>query len=139
MNYSILGPLFVLAGWTAFVLALIPICRITAALQGKVKQADFRLADAQCVPEWVQLPNRNYMNLLELPVLFYVISLILLITQQHTDAMLHTAWCYTGLRILHSIIHLTINQVIARMLVFATSNFVLLTLWILAGVRLAGI
>lgn len=136
MDYSILAPLFVLAGWTAFVLALIPICRFTAAAQGKVKQEDFRLADAQRVPEWVQLPNRNYMNLLELPVLFYVIGLILLITQQHTAAMLNVAWCYVGLRILHSAIHLTVNQVIVRMLVFATSNFVLLALWIMVGLRL---
>lgn len=136
MDYSILAPLFVLAGWTAFVLLLIPICRFTAAAKGKVRQEDFRLADARRVPEWVQLPNRNYMNLLELPVLFYVIGLILLITQQQTDAILRTAWVYVVLRILHSAIHLTFNQVIVRMLIFAASNFVLLALWIMVGLRL---
>jgi hypothetical protein len=76
------------------------------------------------------------MNLLELPLLFYVISLLLVVTQQATPTVLALAWVYVGLRITHSVIHLTVNQVIMRMLAFAGSNFVLLALWIVAGLRL---
>ena len=36
--------------------------------------ADFRLGESANVPENIKLVNRNYMNLLELPVLFYVAS-----------------------------------------------------------------
>ena len=136
LDVSIVLPMFVLAGWTAFVLLLIPIVRFTAAAQGKVKQEDFKLAESSRVPAWVVRPNRSYMNLLELPVLFYVILLLLLVTGQATPAMHTLAWVYVGLRIVHSLIHLTVNQVIVRMLVFATSNFVLLALWIMAGIRL---
>jgi hypothetical protein len=136
LDLSIAIPMFVLAGWTSLVLLLIPIMRFIAAAQGKVRQEDFKLDESSRVPAWVVQPNRNYMNLLELPVLFYVISLLLVMTQQATPAMCTLAWVYVGLRIAHSLIHLTVNQVIVRMLVFASSNFVLLALWIVVGLRL---
>lgn len=50
--------------------------------------------------------------------------------------MLMTAWVYVGLRVLHSLIHLTYNHVIQRMLVFAASNVVLVALWMLAGFKI---
>jgi hypothetical protein len=64
-DLSIAIPMFVLAGWTAFVLLLIPITRFTAAAQGKVGHKDFKLAESSRVPDWVVQPNRNYMNLLD--------------------------------------------------------------------------
>jgi len=87
------------------------------------------------VPPHVSLPNRNYMNLLELPVLFYVAGVLIYVTGGATPAMLMTAWAYVGLRVLHSLIHLTYNHVIQRMLVFAASNVVLVALWMLAGFK----
>ena len=136
LDLSIAAPMFALAGWTAFVLVLVPIVRFTAAAQGKVEQKDFRLADSSRVPEWVARPTRNYMNLLELPVLFYTITLLLVITQQATPAMHILAWAYVGLRIAHSLFHLIVNQVIVRFVIFAASNLVLLALWIDVGLRL---
>ena len=126
--------MFALAGWT--VLVLIPITRFTAAAQGKVEQKDFRLAESSRVPEWVVRPNRNYMSLLELPVLFYAIVLLLVITRQATPAMHALAWVYVGLRIGHSLFHLIVNQVLVRFAIFAVSNLVLIALWAVAGLRL---
>ena len=40
------------------------------------------------------------------------------------------AWTYVGLRALHSLIHLTYNNVIHRLLTFGISNFVLAAVWI---------
>jgi hypothetical protein len=139
MELSILGPVFLLVGWTYCVLVLIPIMRFTAAALGKVEQQDFKLSESSRVPGWVILPNRNYMNLLELPVLFYVLCLLLLLTHQQTEGMAYAAWGYVFLRILHSLIHLTFNQVILRMVVFASSNILLLLMWIVTGVRLLAV
>jgi len=44
--------------------------------------------------------------------------------------VLRLAWIYVGLRLLHSLIHLTRNIVVYRLLVFALSNVVLVTIWI---------
>jgi hypothetical protein len=139
LDLSIALPLFVLAGWTALVLLLIPIARFAALARGKVTLDDFKLGESDRVPDWAMRVNRNYMNLLEMPVLFYVIGLLLVITRQATPAMDALAWGYVALRIMHSVIHLTLNHVSARLLVFAASNAVLLTLWIVAGLRLLSV
>jgi hypothetical protein len=135
-NTDILQPLFALAFWTSFVLLLIPIARFRAAFRRQVVSDDFKHGESGNVPPHVSLPNRNYMNLLELPVLFYVAGVLIYVTGGATPAMLMTAWAYVGLRVLHSLIHLTYNHVIQRMLVFATSNFVLVALWVLAGFKI---
>ena len=133
---DILKPVFVLAMWTSWVLLLIPITRIRAARRREVVADDFKYGESAAVPDRVGLPNRNYMNLLELPVLFYVAGILIYVTGGATPAMLMTAWVYVGLRVLHSLIHLTYNHVIQRMLVFAASNVVLVALWMLAGFKI---
>jgi len=128
----ILAPMGVLALLTFVVLSIVPIRRFRAAFAGKVGAGDFKYGESPRVPGEVSIPNRNYMNLLELPVLFYVICLIYFVTGPAVTAVtLGLAWAYVGLRLLHSLVHLTYNNVMHRLVVFATSNFVLAALWIL--------
>ncbi len=140
MKSSILYPLFALSGWTFLILVLIAYRRIGAGLAGRVKPADFRFGESAAVPPEVCLPNRNYMNLLELPVLFYVVGLIGFVTAQQSALQLGLAWAYVGLRVAHSLIHLSYNNVYHRLAVFALSNLVLLALWglVLQGVLAEG-
>jgi hypothetical protein len=108
----------------------IPIARFRAGLAGKVTADDFRFGESARVPEATSLPNRNYMNLLELPVLFHVACIAMYVTDR-ADALAYTlAWIYVGLRAVHSLIHLTYNHVIHRLSAFALSNFVLAALWV---------
>ena len=135
-NPSILYPVFVLAALTGLVLLLIPFTRVRAVLRREVRAADFRLGESAAVPDAVRIPNRNYMNLLELPMLFYVVCLIFYVAAQPTPAAVWLAWGYVGLRVLHSVVHLTYNHVLHRLGVFAASNVVLVSLWVLAAARL---
>jgi len=70
------------------------------------------------------------MNLFEMPVLFYVASVILFVTNAVDGLALVLAWLYVASRIAHSLIHLTCNNVIHRLAAFAASNVVLLVLWV---------
>ncbi len=133
---SILYPVFALALLTALVLAQIPIARFRSAFRREVKPSDFKFGESPAVPAHVGIPNRNYMNLLELPVLFYVVCLLIYVTNVTSPAMLNVAWAYVGLRVVHSVIHLSYNNVIHRLVVFAVSNFVLIALWVLAALQL---
>ena len=126
-----------LAGLTFVVLLLIPIARFRAAWRGQVSAADFRYGESPNVPGQVSLPNRNLMNLLELPVLFYVVCLAFYVTGKLDAAALYLAWAYVGLRAAHSVIHLTYNNVFHRLSAFAASNVVLVALWIHWAVALA--
>ena len=78
---------------------------------GLVVFEDFRYGESARVPPEVAIPNRNMMNLLELPVLFYVACLIYYVTDRVNGAALALAWTYVGLRIAHSAIHVTYNRV----------------------------
>lgn len=127
---DILYPMFGLVALTFIVLLQIPITRFRAGFAGKVTASDFRLGESADVPDSVRLPNRNYMNLLELPVLFYVACLALYVSDRADAVVVALAWAYVGLRALHSLIHLTYNHVIHRLSAFALSNFVLAALWI---------
>jgi hypothetical protein len=131
---EILAPLFVLALWTFAVLNVVGFSRIRAGVRGVVKPADFRLGESENVPERVKLANRNYMNLLELPVLFYAVCVIIYVTGSTSGASLFLAWLYVGLRVLHSCIHLTYNNVMHRLYAFAASNTVLFVLWVVAAI-----
>jgi hypothetical protein len=134
---AILYPIFALAAWTAFVQILIPVARVRSALRRQIEVDDFRYGESAAVPVNVTIPNRNYMNLLEFPVLFYVICVVVYVTTGASPLMLALAWSYVALRILHSTIHLTYNRVSHRSIVFGVSNAVLVALWALAGINVA--
>jgi hypothetical protein len=132
-NPSILYPVFALAAWTIIVLVQIPITRFYAAFRHQVVASDFKLGESPNVPDYVRVSNRNYMNLLELPVLFYVVCLLLYVTDGGSPVAVQIAWTYVALRVAHSIVHLSYNHSVHRFAVFALSNLVLIGLWIVAG------
>lgn len=134
---QIFFPMAALAGWTFAVLLLIPYARFRAAFRGRVTAADFRFGESGNVPGEVSLPNRNLMNLLELPILFYVACITLYVTKSVDGASVYLAWIYVGLRVGHSLVHLTYNNVFHRLTVFAASNVILAVIWIRLIIALA--
>jgi hypothetical protein len=76
------------------------------------------------------------MNLLEVPVLFYLACLVAVVTQHITPALIALAWAYVALRVLHSLIYLSYNHVVHRLTVFAVSNGVAALMWVLLLGRL---
>ena len=127
--YAMLWSVFALAGWTLCILLLIAARRLGAAYSGKVKDSEYALGESAAVPTAVVLANRNYMNLLELPLLFYVAVLLAHVTATATPLLINLAWAYVAMRVVHSLIHLTYNDVLHRFLAFATSNVMLVVMW----------
>lgn len=139
-NAAILYPIFALALWTGFVLLLIPLARFRSGLRRETNFDDFKYGESATVPTKVLIPNRHYMNLLELPVLFYVICLMIFVTGAASPTIVKLAWTYVALRLIHSVIHLSYNKVTHRFLAFVASNLALIALWVLAALQVfAGI
>jgi hypothetical protein len=134
-NLSLLGPIFALAMWTVLILLLVGYRRLRAGFSGLVHPREFALGESPKVPVAIALANRNYMNLLESPVLFYVACLLAIVAGATTPAVLALAWLYVGLRIAHSLIHITYNRIFHRFTIFALSNVVLIALWLLIGLQ----
>lgn len=131
---AIFFPVFALAGWTFAILLLIPYKRIKAVALKQLVADDFKLGESKNVPPSVSLPNQNYINLLELPVLFYVVCLVLYVTKNVDALVIYLAWTYVGFRLIHSVVHLTSNHIFQRFCVFAISAFILIAMWVKAFV-----
>jgi hypothetical protein len=130
---SIFYPLLALVALTFGVLLIIPYKRFQAGFAGKVTAEDFKLGESSRVPPDVSIPNRNLMNLLEMPVLFYVACVTFYVTKSADAAAVSLAWLYFALRVAHSAVHLTYNRVRHRLIAYAASNVVLAMLWIRVG------
>lgn len=127
----IFAPMGVMALVTFIVLGLVPIRRFRAAAAGQVTAADFKLGESPRVPPHVAVVNRSHMNLLELPILFYICSLMYFVAGRVDQTALALAWSYVALRGAHALIHVTYNHVFHRLIAFAISNVVLMAYWAL--------
>ena len=80
--------------------------------------------------EEVNYSANNLKNLFELPVLFYGLCLYLFVSGNVDTAYVAAAWAFFLFRMLHSIVHCTINIVMLRFYLYAGAA---LALWIMLG------
>jgi hypothetical protein len=85
---------------------------------------------ARLSPPSVSNPSDNLKNLFEIPTLFYALILYLFVTQRVDSVYLIAAWVFVGFRVVHSIVHCTINIVVLRFWLYAISTT---TLWLMVG------
>ena len=71
----------------------------------------------------------NFSNQFEMPVLFYLLSICLYITELTNILILIMASIFVFFRIIHSWIHCTYNKVLHRLYAYAASSFVLWAMW----------
>ena len=102
---AIFLPALALMLWTLLVLVQVPIRRFTAYFRKRVGPLDFQCGESSNVPADVALPNRIFMNLLEVPVLFYALAFIAFSTNQVNPVSVGLAWLYVALRVVHSLIY----------------------------------
>ena len=127
---AVFVPMSILAIWTGCMMFMVGFSRIRAVRARRVRPGAFRLGESADVPADVTVWNRNLMNLLEMPLLFYVVSIAFYVTHHVTPKVVTLAWIYLALRLAHSLVHVTSNQILLRLSSFAASNVVLVTLWI---------
>ncbi|WP_226996585.1 MAPEG family protein [Thalassotalea crassostreae] len=80
----------------------------------------------QVIPESVNRPAYNLANLFELPIVFYVLCLLAIFTNNIDASLQYLAWCFVVARIIHSIIHCSYNTVIHRFIPYFVAS---LCLW----------
>jgi hypothetical protein len=133
---SIFHPMLVLVFWTFVIMLHLGYKRFSAVAAKRMKFGYLKVGESEKVPDDVRLASRNFSNLFEMPVLFYVLCISVYVTNQVTETLLVLAWCYVGLRVVHSLIHVTYNHLTHRFLVYATSCLLLLVMWIVFAVNL---
>ena len=101
--------------------------RYTAIRDGKLR-GKISLREANW-PDYTRQAEYNYLNQFELPVLFYVLMILLLITKQADIIQMTLAWIFVVTRIAHAFVHLTSNKVSLRGPIFFVGILVLMIMW----------
>lgn len=127
----LIKPVVALAGLTAMVTVLMVVYRNLAFIRGTASERYFRTyASTAPVPaEWIERPARAYMNLLELPVLFYVVCLFMLTTGKFDNVQVALAWIFVATRYAHAVIHIGFNYVPVRFAAFFAGFITLTVIW----------
>lgn len=130
--YAILRPVVALAAWTMVIWVWMYATRIPAMSAAKVDADQLvRTPGATLdavLPRQVQWKAHNYNHLHEAPTVFYAICLVLAVTGYGGNRGAIVAWAYVGLRVLHSLVQVTINKVLLRFAIFALSTLCLMVL-----------
>lgn len=80
--------------------------------------------------EGADLANENLANLFEMPVLFFVVAAMLILTHATSPAQVALAWLFVALRAIHTVAHVGLQQVRVRAPIYWLSTAVLLAMWI---------
>ena len=90
--------------------------RVATSAQMAAALADTRAAD-------------NFRNLFEVPVLFYLATVVACLIQAVDMTAVVIAWVFVALRYAHSVIHVTYNRVRHRFTVYVLGCLALWLLW----------
>ena len=132
----ILYPIFAMFFLVAFVLVRMARLRVGAVQRGDMNARFYRTYDEGEEPKELRVVTRHFINLFEMPLVFYVGVILVYITHQVNYWLVFCAWAYVGLRYLHSYVHLGANDVLTRFRVYFAGNLVLLVLWLSLLVQL---
>ncbi|GAB3035932.1 MAPEG family protein [Bowmanella dokdonensis] len=124
-----LYPLFAMFLLTLVVAMVMLKRRIGAAKAGTIRFSYFKVMQGQEIPEKVLQAGRQYQNLFEMPVLFYLVGVLYMLLNMESLLAVALAWGFVGFRVVHTLIHLSYNHVMHRLLAFLASVIVLTVLW----------
>lgn len=126
---DIIYPVFCLVILTFFMIAATGITRLISVRRRQVHPRYYVLMSGDTPPDYVQKVGRNMANLLEVPVLFYLLAVLAILFEISSQLLVDLAWLYVVLRLVHSIIHISYNNVPHRLIVFVLSVVTLMIMW----------
>lgn len=131
----VLAPLFVQVILTFVIVFILAGHRTSLLRSGKVRPADVALGQ----PNWPDLPTKaanSLRNQLEFPVLFYVLTILSIITRHADLLFVFLAWVFVLSRIFHAYVHMTFNRLQVRGPAFGVGALVLAIMWVIFIVRI---
>ncbi|NOV29395.1 MAPEG family protein [Methylomonas sp. ZR1] len=126
----LISPMAALFTLTALVWLIMVVARNVAVIRGHASIryfADYK-ADIPADDRF-ERPARTFNNLMQVPALFYVICLLMLVEKEVDNVQIALAWAFVVLRYVHAIIYMAVNWVPYRFATWASSCIVLGALW----------
>ena len=126
---AVLLPLFVEVALTLGLLLWLAVLRRDDFQSGAVQPSRIALRE----PNWparTQQVAYCFSNQFELPVLFYVLTILEIITRHADLVFVVLAWIFVLTRLLHAYVHTTSNVVLRRGMIYGAGALVLIAMWI---------
>lgn len=105
--------------------------RIKAVRQDGLNPRHFLLNRGGKIPDYLAKVDQHYINLFELPILFYLLVITLYVTQQVNLAQLILLWGFVISRLIHTSVHITFNALLWRLSTFIIGALLLFIAWII--------
>jgi len=120
------APVLALVTWSLIIWAWMYVKRIPAMQKAGIAPQDAAMPGSlNVLPAPARQAADNYNHLMEQPTIFYAAALAIQVAG-HGDAwMAGLAWAYVALRVLHSLVQISINRVMARFSLFVLATMVL--------------
>jgi hypothetical protein len=126
----LLQPIVALVGLTSAVWLLMVVYRNLAFIRGLTSERYFQTYTLDAPAEWVERPTRAFMNLLEAPLLFYVVCGLMLTTGIADSVQIALTWLFVGTRYVHAFIYIAFNYIPLRFVAYASGVITLGTVWV---------
>ncbi|NVJ64949.1 MAG: MAPEG family protein [Gammaproteobacteria bacterium] len=133
---TILFPMLAMVGLTVAVALRMYLHRVAFMKANRIhpQKVDSRTKSAEHLTD--TRASDNFMNLFEMPVLFYLACITIYVTNSSSLLLVALAWAYVIFRIAHSLIHCSYNKVMHRFTAFILSAIVLLFIWLIVAAQL---
>jgi hypothetical protein len=95
-----------------------------------VRPEDIALREPKWPKRTTQVAN-SFANQFELPVLFYVLTILVYVTHQATVIFVILAWIFVIFRLLHAYVHVTSNVVRLRGSLYMVAALALAINWVI--------
>ncbi|MBO9559053.1 MAG: MAPEG family protein [Caulobacter sp.] len=123
---TLIAPVMALTAWSLVIWLWMYVQRLPAMTRAGLKPQDARFPGSlDGLPNIARQAADNYNHLMEQPTIFYAAALAIQVAG-HGDALaVKLAWAYVGLRVLHSLVQISVNIVLVRFLLFSLSTITL--------------
>lgn len=134
---TLIAPVMMLVAWSLVIWLWMYVQRLPAMKRAGIEPQDAAVPGSLSgLPASVRQAADNYNHLMEQPTIFYAAALAIQVAGHGDGLAVALAWTYVGLRVLHSLVQVSINLVVLRFLLFATATVVLAVmvvreLWVL--------
>lgn len=131
----ILAPLFVQVALTFALLLWTGFARRGALVRGETKIGAIALGD----PNWparVRQIGNCFNNQFQVPVLFYVLTILVMYTKHADFLFVIMAWIFVVTRLAHAYIHTGSNYIRYRFNAYLIGTIVLLIMWAIFAIRI---
>jgi hypothetical protein len=126
---AVLLPVFVQVALTFGLLIWMGVLRIGVVRSRTVQMRDIALGQPNWPKAVTQVQN-SYQNQFELPVLFYVLIALALITAHTSVVLVALSWLFVLSRLVHAAVHTTSNHVPRRFYAYNAGMAVLILMWL---------